>query len=282
MTPAVIARGIGVRVGAKTLLHGVELELLPGRITAIVGVNGAGKSTLLRVLAGELRPHTGTVMLAGKAQSQWEPRALARTRAVMTQHCDVAFPFTVDEVVALGRYPHPGYGNSYEDRRIVQAALAYVDASHLAGRRYPTLSGGERQRVQLARTLAQVWQPTGQRIVLLDEPTASLDLAQVHRTLAQVQRFAREGTCILLIVHDLNAAARFADEVVILRQGQVFATGSPIDVLSQQNVTAAFGSGLGVFQHPEGHWPVVLPHTPHESTTDSQLQPLTTRPGVRI
>lgn len=272
--PVLSAIGMGVRVGPKQLLDGVDLQLAAGEVTAIVGVNGAGKSTLLRVLAGELTPHAGHVELLGRNLTAWSPAEMARVRAVMTQHSDITFPFVVEEVVALGRFPHGG-GESLDDYEIVQAALNFADAGHLVGRRYPTLSGGERQRVQLARALAQLWDTTGPRVLLLDEPSASLDLVHAHRTLQQVRRFSRSGACVVVVLHDLNAAARHADTLVMLDAGRVVARGNPAKVLCEDVLTAAYGPHLEIYQHPHGPWPVVLPRANELSTLAAELQPIT-------
>ncbi len=278
MTPLLEAVGLSFRIGSRTLLDRVDLSLWPGRVTAVVGVNGAGKSTLLRVLAGELKPESGHVALAGRHLRAWQPTELARVRAVMTQHSNISFPFAVEEVVALGRFPHGG-GETMADVEIVRAVLRFVGAENLIGRRFPTLSGGERQRVQLARALAQLWGTQGPRVLLLDEPSASLDLVHAHHILEQVKRFARRGACVLTILHDLNAAARHADEVVMLHEGRVAAQGAPTDVLRRDVLATAYGPQLDVFHHPQGPWPVVLPRVhdpsgcPHDTPTQLQESP---------
>jgi ABC-type hemin transport system ATPase subunit len=182
------AHHVTLRVGRKALLNDVSLAFNPGEVLALIGPNGAGKSTLLKAVAGELTPTTGVVELEQKPLAAWSLQERARRRAVLPQHSMLDFPFTVLEVVLLGRSPHGG-GASVHDHYIARQALAAVEAAHLEQRLYPTLSGGERQRVQLARVLAQIWEPLPDgtaRYLLLDEPTASLDLAHQHATLAWI------------------------------------------------------------------------------------------------
>ncbi len=228
------ARGVGVRIGPSTLLQGVDLQLAPGEVGAILGPNGAGKSTLLSVLAGLRAPDTGSVTLNGHAVSPTHVHQLARHRAVLPQETAVAFDFRVQEVVELGRYPHHLQPSRHE-AAIVQAAMQATGVADRAQRTVASLSGGERARVQLARVMAQIWEPSADgapRWLLLDEPTAALDLHHQHDTLSTVQRWAREqGVGVLAVLHDPNLALRYADRVWVLESGEVRASGHPAWVL---------------------------------------------------
>jgi len=229
-----LAHRIGVRAGASTLLQGVDLHLRPGEVGAILGPNGAGKSTLLSVLAGLRLPDSGAVWLNGQALSAETLQGFARHRALLPQDTAVAFDFSVQEVVELGRYPHR-LNPSADEAGIVHAAMQATGVAELAPRAVGSLSGGERARAQLARVMAQIWEPAidGEpRWLMLDEPTAALDLRHQHTTLSTVRRWARDqGVGVLAVLHDLNLALRYADRVWVLDHGQLQASGVPAEVL---------------------------------------------------
>ncbi len=236
-TQALRAEGTGVCIGSSRLLDAVDLALRPGEVSAVLGPNGAGKSTLLSVLAGLRKPGEGQVWLGERSLASIAPDALALERAVLPQDSGVAFDFTVQDVVELGRYPHR-LKPTRDEAGIVRAAMALTDVSHLARRDINSLSGGERARAQLARVLAQIWHPLPDgrpRWLLLDEPTAALDLRHQHDTLATVRRRAREqGVGVLAVLHDLNLALRYTDRVWVLDQGRLAASGPPAQVLTPE------------------------------------------------
>jgi iron complex transport system ATP-binding protein len=253
------ARDIEVRIGGKALLQSVSLSLEPGEVLGLIGPNGAGKSTLLKVLSGELTPQGGTVAMSGRPLASWSAPERARVRAVLAQDTVLTFPFTAYEIALMGRYPFNNGRATLHDREIAREALRYVDVAHLAQRLYPTLSGGERQRVQLARVLAQIWEPGGARCLLLDEPTSSLDLAHQHQALQGARRFALEqGVAALVVLHDLNLAARFADRLLLLKDGRTAATGRPADVLTPHHLSGCFGVEALVMTHPRHNVPLVV------------------------
>jgi len=215
---ALSCAGVAVRIGEKTLLADATVELAAGRVTAILGPNGAGKSTLLSVLAGQRAPTQGRVTLDGRPLEAHGMPALALRRALMPQESAVAFDFTAQEIVALGRYPHRRAPGRDEDA-IVEEAMALTDVSALAGRVLNTLSGGEKSRAHMARALAQLWhsRPDGaSRWLLLDEPTAALDLAHQHSAMRLLREWAGRGVGVVAVLHDLNLARRYVDEVVVL------------------------------------------------------------------
>jgi iron complex transport system ATP-binding protein len=251
------------RVGG---LKSVSVSVAPGEVVAILGPNGAGKSTLLGLLAGEAAPDAGAIALDGRPMRAWDRAALARRRAVLAQSTTVAFAMRARDIVALGRSPHFGTAAAGCDDAAVWEALAEADVAHLADRSYETLSGGEKQRVQLARVLAQIWHPArdaAPRYLLLDEPTASLDLAHQHALFATLRRLAERGVGIAVVLHDLNHAARCADRVLVLKRGEVAAAGEIARALAPEVVAEVFGveieilasrAGLPVFATapPEG------------------------------
>ena len=233
------AIGVTVEVPGKTLLRAVSARFAAGEVTAILGPNGAGKSTLMSVLTGQRQPAIGQVELAGKALADYPHGALARLRACVAQETQVAFDFSVREVVELGRYPHRRQPVPHESSIALQAMRATA-VDHLQHRALNTLSGGEKARVHLARALAQVWEPvTGPdgcpppRWLLLDEPTAALDLQHQHRMLQLARsRACQHGAGVVAVLHDLNLALRYSDRCVVLQGGQVVASGRTAEVLT--------------------------------------------------
>jgi len=244
------AEGVTVRLGARDVLTEVDCALRPGEVLALVGPNGAGKSTLLQTLAGDLRPRAGAVRLGTCDVHRLGPVELARRRAVLPQQQRVAFPFTVREVVQMGRSPWPRrFGH---DEAVVDAALAATECGHLAGRRVTELSGGERQRVALARVLAQE-----APLLLLDEPTAGLDLHHQELVLHLIRAHARAGGSVCVVLHDLSAAAWCADRVVLLDAGRLRAIGPPACVFTPALLRSTYHHEVEVFRHPRTGHPVV-------------------------
>jgi iron complex transport system ATP-binding protein len=232
------ARKVTVKVGKKPLISGVDCSLARGRVAVLVGPNGAGKSTLLRTLTGETEPSDGSVLLEGQTLKSYGNADLARRRACLPQSSNLTFPFTIREVVAIGRYP-------YRDTRarrepIIDAALHEVGLLERSHEAYPHLSGGEKQRVHLARVLAQLEDPTGS-VLLLDEPTASLDLTFQQLVFRIAGDWAARGAAVLLVLHDLNQAMRYAHSVTLLHEGCCVASGPPAEVLTSQRIEQVYG-----------------------------------------
>jgi iron complex transport system ATP-binding protein len=242
---ALVARSLAAGYGTRAVLRGIDLELEPGRLIALVGPNGAGKSTLLRALAGLIRPTAGAVTLGGIDVTTLSRAALASRIAVVPQTFDTLFPFTVREIVALGRSARLGLfaRPSPADAAAVARAIVDQDLAALADRRLDALSGGERQRVVLAMAMAQ---EAG--VLLLDEPTAHLDPAHQGGILRTVGALARSGAVtVLAVLHDLNLAA-LADRIVVLDGGRIVADGAPAVALAADVVERVFGPGLLVAQ----------------------------------
>ena len=241
--------------GPRVVLRECSLALTSGEIVAVVGPNGAGKSTLLRVLAGLLRPTAGGVALDGQDLTTLSRSAVARRIAVVPQIFDTLFPFTVREVVALGRTARLGsFGRaSTDDVAAVARAIADLELGTLASRRIDRLSGGERQRAVLAMALAQETP-----VLLLDEPTVHLDPAHQIATLDLIRALAaKRDLAVCAVLHDLNLASTFASRIVVIADGRVAREGSPAEVLSADLVRAVFGDGLEIVAR-DGH-PAVLP-----------------------
>jgi iron complex transport system ATP-binding protein len=238
------AHALGFQRAGRWLLRGASFSLEPG-FWGILGPNGAGKSTLLRLLSGEWRPSEGSVALKGVPLQRYTPAQMALERAFLPQQRSLAFPYTVREVVALGRLPHQQRRpENPTDRARVEWALEQTGALAWAERPYFSLSGGERTRVDLARVLAQETP-----ILLLDEPTNHLDPRQQLEVLALAQRIAREGRLVLAALHDLNLAALFADRLLLLKEGRLVALGTPEKLLRPALLQEVYGVPFEVLVH---------------------------------
>lgn len=252
-----VAKHLGFRSRRKTLLEDIQLAIHPGQLTAVLGPNGAGKSTLLRLLAGELLPSEGSVHLNGQPWQQWPREEIARTLAVLPQSSSLSFGFTGLEVVLMGRIPHST--GLKRDLEIARACLQETDSLHLSERPFPLLSGGEQQRVQLARVLAQIQSDSPHpRYLLLDEPTAALDPAHQQLTMKVARSYADRGVGVMVILHDLNLAARYADRVLLLQAGRSIAEGPTDEVLETKRLSALFELPMQVMEHPSGAFKLVL------------------------
>jgi len=250
------AENLRLSVGNRCLIDDVSLQLHSGEVVALIGPNGAGKSTLMRLLTGYLQPDQGRCQLAGKSLADWAPQELARTRAVMLQSSELAFNFSVRQVIMLGRAPH---GNAHH-ALAMQQVMEQTDCLSLADRDYRELSGGEQQRVQLARVLVQLWQPKPlPRWLFLDEPTSALDLFHQQHTLRLLRQLTRQSPlAVCCVLHDLNLAALYADRIMLLHEGKVVATGTPSEVLTAEILGHWYQADLGVNLHPESAVPQVF------------------------
>lgn len=240
----------------RKVLHDISLEVVPGEVLAVLGPNGAGKSSLLAALCGEHKHIEGECLLDGRDLSGWSGIERARRMAVLPQQSTLEFAFTVMDVVAMGRMPH-ATGIAI-DQVIVHEVLHELDIAHLAERNYLTLSGGERQRVHLARVMAQIWPGTREQFLLLDEPTSMLDPLHQHALLQAVRRMAAKGVGVVIVLHDLNLAARYCDRLLLLRDGRLLTQGAVADVLTPQWMREVFGLDVVILQHPVQGCPQVV------------------------
>jgi iron complex transport system ATP-binding protein len=251
------AEGVARAYGARAVLASVDLVVRPGELVGLIGPNGAGKTTLVRLLSGVTPPDAGRVLLDGRPIGAWAPRERARSIAVVPQDPHVEFPFTVLEIVLMGRAPYlEGLGfATARDLAIARGALARLDLHGLEDRRLDALSGGERQRVFLARALVQ--EP---RVLLLDEPTTHLDLRHQAAILEVVRDgVRRRGLAALAVLHDLNLAAVACDRLVLLAGGRVVAEGTAADVLRRDTIERAYGASVHVGTHGQADVPTILP-----------------------
>jgi iron complex transport system ATP-binding protein len=271
--PTLEARGLTFRYhdAVQPAVRDLDVAVPAGCFYAVLGPNGSGKSTLTRLLLGVLPPGGGEVRYAGRTVSAWERRALARRVGVVAQGEEAAFPMTVRELVAMGRYPHlgPWRREGAADRAAVERALERCEVGALAERQLGRLSGGERQRARLARALAQ--EP---ETLVLDEPTASLDVAHEMAIFELLAGLARNGgATVLVVTHNLNLAARYADRLLLLDGGAMAAEGVPEVVLTKETVERVYGWPVAVVPHsgsgPDAGAPQVIPLAPDRSSRSS-------------
>ncbi|MGW2825546.1 heme ABC transporter ATP-binding protein [Streptomyces sp. NPDC001443] len=237
------AEALRVRLGTREVLRGVDVEVRAGEVLALVGPNGAGKSTLLAALAADLPAAGGAVRVHGRPAAEWSAAELALRRAVLPQEAALSFPFTVEEVVRMGRAPHQA--SPAEDDRAVAGAMAATRVSGFAARPFSALSGGERARVALSRVLAQA-----APLLLLDEPTAALDLKYQESVLRLCRARAHAGDAVVVVLHDLGLAAAYAHRVAILCAGEVAAEGPPAEVFSERLLSEVYDHPVEVLRHP--------------------------------
>jgi iron complex transport system ATP-binding protein len=254
-TAVIEIRGLSHAFATVPVLRGVDMTVRAGEVVALVGPNGSGKSTLLRCAAGVLTPDQSAITLAGRLIDRWRPMERARLLAYLPQHVVPTFPVTVREMVAWGRHPYRVGLTAHDPQGgpVVEAALRQMELAHLADHLFPTLSGGEARRCLIASALAQ--EP---RYLLLDEPTSDLDPPHGRALFRHLRRLAGEHLAVLVVTHDLNLAALFADRVVLLTAGRVVAEGRSGEVLQIGLLTEAYGPGLVVGDHPAAPRPTVL------------------------
>lgn len=249
---AIRAERVSVELGGRAVVHDVDLEVPTGELLALVGPNGAGKSTLLAAISGELQPSAGRVLIGDRPVGEFASLELARVRSMLTQDNAVSFPFLVSEVVEMGRSPWARTPERERDAEAIDQATSRTDIAHLMGRRFTELSGGEKARVSLARVLAQ-----GTPVVLLDEPTAALDLRHQEDVLRIAHELAHEGRTVVVVLHDLSLAGAYADRVALMEDGRMRALGTPVEVLTEQLVSEVYAVDVEVLVR-DGR-PLIIP-----------------------
>ncbi|MEZ7153779.1 heme ABC transporter ATP-binding protein [Streptomyces sp. MAD19A] len=247
------AEALHVRLGARDVLHGVDVAVRAGEVLALVGPNGAGKSTLLGALAADIAPAGGVVRIHGRPVSDWSAPELALRRAVLPQSSALSFPFSVEEVVRMGRAPWAA-PDPEDDEAAVAGAMAATEVTAFAARPFSALSGGERARVALARVLAQ-----RTPLLMLDEPTAALDLRHQELVLRLCRERARAGDAVVVVLHDLGLAAAYAHRVAVLRAGRVAADGPPEEIFTASLLSEVYDQPVEVLPHPRTGAVLVLP-----------------------
>jgi iron complex transport system ATP-binding protein len=243
-------QNISVNVGSKSLLKNVSLEVHPGKLVALIGPNGAGKSTLLKSIAGDI-PYKGEVALNGQLIKTISAQDKATFQAVMTQKSAVNFQFTVEEITLMGRYPHFDHQPTAKDWQVVHRQNELLALSEKENQIHYSLSGGEQQRNHFARILAQLESEyLGPKLMLLDEPLNNLDIEYQHKIMEITTEFVAKGNAALVVMHDINMAAAFADELVLLKNGEILTQGAVDEVLTSQNLRTCYNMNACVHQHP--------------------------------
>ena len=237
------------------LLRGVSASLGVGKVAALLGPNGSGKSTLLKLIAGNLKPATGSVEWCNKLIHSCSSREQALFRAVVTQHKPDKLAFSVRSIVMMGRAAAYSFRPTGVDTKHVNDALHYCDLHELADEMYSTLSGGQQQRVHIARALAQLGYAINApqqepKLLLMDEPLNNLDLKQQHAVLCLARSFARKGNTVLIVLHDVNAAAQYADELMLMKDGEILGAGHPEEVMQPELLSYCYGHPVEVATHP--------------------------------
>ncbi|MDF2187152.1 heme ABC transporter ATP-binding protein [Paraflavitalea sp. CAU 1676] len=258
----ITARNISFKLGQKTILNKLAFSLQPGELSIVLGQNGAGKSTLLKILSGEQKPTDGMVLLGQDDLHKLSPAQLAHQRAVLSQQYPAALPFTTEEIVMMGRYPHFGSKPAAFDKEVVHECMEEMQVLALSRRSYQTLSGGEQQRVQMARVLSQLKEKgdtASRKLLLLDEPTASMDCLHQQLCLRKAKELAGRGYSVLVILHDLNLAAQFADTILLMKHGRLVAHGGVREVLQPVLIAEAYDMEVNVLEYDEYDFPILVP-----------------------
>lgn len=253
------AEAVTLERGRRKLLDSVSLEVRAGEVLSLLGPNGAGKSTLLRLLSGDMEPDAGRVSFGGRELKEWSLLDLSRRRGVLLQENQLLFPFTVHQVVEMGRAPWRRTPLEDDDNSAIAEAIDSADIAHLGHRRVPSLSGGERARTAFARVIAG---RTG--MLMLDEPTAALDLGHQEAVLSLARERAAAGDAVLVVLHDLNLAGAYSDRIALLRDGQIVADGTPEAVLQADILTDVYRTPVEVVPHPATGRGIVLPLRSHQ------------------
>jgi len=236
-------QNVGYQIDNKQLLEDVSIDFDAGKLHLIIGPNGAGKSTLIKVLCKQIIPQKGNINYDNKEISHFTFSQLAAIRAVLSQNIELAFPLRVSELVMMGRYPHFRGKPSSKDVQACEEAMIFFDVADLAERNYMTLSGGEKQRVHFARVVAQIWYPTPNqyRYLILDEPLTFLDVHYQFEFMHKILKLLESKDLVVIgVVHDLNLASKFADQIILLHQGKILAAGDKHKVLSKENIKTAY------------------------------------------
>lgn len=240
------------------ILDEVDVSLNYGEFLAIVGPNGAGKSSLLSILANEIKQGNQKIIFKDKQISDWEVRELSMHKAKFSQHNSNEIPLQVKDVVMMGRYPYFDSQPRKEDFEAMNKHLYETDVYHLKDRDYNTLSGGEKQRVHLSRVMAQVENKIEKKLIFLDEPLNNLDVKHQYKALEIIKKFTYKENSAIVVLHDLNLAAQFADKILLMKSGKVSAYGTPEEVFTAENITGAYNFPCTICEHPVNANPMII------------------------
>lgn len=242
-----------------TILKDINIQVKHGEFLAIVGPNGAGKSTLLSILANELETKkNGSILFKDKTFKQWNLNELARNKAKFSQHHTNDIPLLVKDVVLMGRYPYFQSTPSSKDLKAIEIAMQETEVKQFQNREYNSLSGGEKQRVHLARVLTQLQNSISKKLLFLDEPLNNLDVKHQYHVLNSIQNFTKNGNSSVVVLHDLNLAAQFADRVVLMKNGEIVACGKPSAIFQEKIIHHAYEFSCKIFTNPITHNPMIV------------------------
>lgn len=266
MTPHISATNISLRIGNKTLLQPLDLNLTAGHYTSIIGPNGAGKTTLIKLLTGDLRPQSGQITYDSQPLAAYSPLELARKRAVLPQNQQLPFALTVAEVVALGRDPWHGSKGAQHDTTVIQHCLQKLAIAHLAHHTYQTLSGGEQHRSQIARALAQILEhpesDLNGKTLYLDEPTNHLDIRHQYQLMHELQKYKARGLTIIAVMHDLDLTLQNADHIILLADGAKLGEYSPQSLIDSGDLERAYHIPIRHYRLPDSGRILLAPEYP--------------------
>jgi len=240
------------------ILDGIDVSLEYGEFLAIVGPNGAGKSSLLSILANEVKQGKQKILFKNKQISDWDVRELSKHKSKFSQHNSNEIPLQVKDVVMMGRYPYFDSQPKKEDLGAMNKMMYETDIYHLKERDYNTLSGGEKQRVHLSRVMAQLDNEIAHKLVFLDEPLNNLDVKHQYKALEIIKKFTQKANSAIVVLHDLNLAAQFADKILLMESGKVSAYGTPEEVFTAENISNAYNFPCTICQHPVNANPMII------------------------
>lgn len=242
-----------------SILNSIDIAVEYGEFLAIVGPNGAGKSTLLSVLANEISSNeTKSVLFKSKSFKDWDLKELAKNKAKFSQHNTNDIPLLIKDVVMMGRYPYFNSTPKHEDLEAAESSMNDTDVLHLKDREYNSLSGGEKQRVHLARALAQLKNDVTHKLLFLDEPLNNLDIKHQHKALRTIKEFTQKANTAIVVLHDLNLAAQFADKILLMKNGEVTAHGKPQDVFNEKIISDAYNFPCAICANPVTKNPMII------------------------
>jgi iron complex transport system ATP-binding protein len=240
------------------ILDSVDISLEYGEFLAIVGPNGAGKSSLLSVLANEIKSGKQNILFKDKPITAWEIQELSKHKAKFSQHNSNDIPLEVKDVVMMGRYPYFDAQPKKEDLEAMNSMMYETDVFHLKDREYNTLSGGEKQRVHLSRVLAQLQNEIAHKLLFLDEPLNNLDVKHQYKALEIIKKFTQKANSAIVVLHDLNLAAQYADKILLMKSGKVSAYGTPQEVFTAENISEAYNFPCTICDHPITSNPMII------------------------
>lgn len=252
------ASSVSFHIKDKYLVNDINVNFGEGQFTVIMGQNGAGKSTLLKILANSLKSSTGDVEFNSTNIKDFHALQLAKLRAVLSQHYDITFPITVDDIIIMGRYPHFKNVPTHEDIKICEEVMEMLNIDNLKGREYDTLSGGEAQKVQMARVLAQIWEKETTKILFLDEPVSNLDMKYQNQILSMAKRISRENCIVIAVLHDINLSINYADRIVFMKDGLIKYTLNDLKELTEEIIFDIFNVKAKIINNPFTDKPLVI------------------------